>query len=197
MDLDAPDLGNDLITLAPLDETYREALRASDAVEYMWLSLPAIQRGAGFDVYYDHALKSAKRGEYLPFALLDPKQDNRFVGVTAYIEPNRTHRRVQIGYTWLEPYLRGRGVYAAIQRLMIERALDWGAKRMSWPIEAHNERAINAVQALGAVHEGVLRSYERFADGQWVDVAILSMLRDEAREALKRLDMVIAAATEA
>ena len=26
------------------------------AVEYMWLSLPAIQRGAGFDAYYDHVI---------------------------------------------------------------------------------------------------------------------------------------------
>ena len=53
MDLTAPGLENDLIRLEPLTERFREDLRQSGAVEYMWLSMPAIQRGAGFDAYYD------------------------------------------------------------------------------------------------------------------------------------------------
>lgn len=192
MDLTAPGLANDLICLEPLDERFREDLRASGATEYMWLSLPAIQRGAGFDAYYDHVLKRGDDGEMHAFAVLDPNNDNRFVGVTALMYPNKMHRRVRLGYTWIEPHLRGRGVYAAIQKLLIQRALDWGAKRIEWFVEDRNERAVRAIQSIGASKEGVLRQYEKFADGEWVDVAVLSMLRDEAKDSLSRLDAIMA-----
>jgi len=192
MDLNAPGLKNDLIRLEPLDERFREHLRASDAVNSIWLSLPAIQRGAGFDSYFDHVLKRGENGEVYGFALLDPNDEDRFVGVTALLNPNKMHRRVQLGYTWLEPHLRGRGVYAATQQLLIQRALEWGAKRIEWYVEDRNTRAIRAIQAIGAKKEGVLREYEKFADGEWVDVAVLSMLRDEAKEAIRRLSVIMA-----
>mgnify|MGYP001795013765 CR=1 FL=1 len=192
MDLTAPGLENEFIRLAPLDEQFREDLRSSDATEHMWSSLPAIQRGAGFDAYYDHVLRQAKMGELYAFAILDPSDKNRFVGVTALANPNKMHRRVRLGYTWLEPHLRGRGINAAIQKLLIERALDWGAKRIEWFVEEPNTRAIRAIEALGAIREGVLRQYEKFADGEWVDVVVLSMVRDEAKEALRRLGLIMA-----
>lgn len=192
MDLSAPGLENDLICIEPLDERFREHLRASEAVHSIWQSLPAIQRGAGFDAYYDHVLKSGERGDLFGFALLDPNDHRRFVGVTALISPNKMHRRVRLGYTWLEPHLRGRGIYAAIQKLLIERALDWGAKRIEWYVEDRNERAIRAIQSIGAMKEGILREYEKFADGEWVDVAVLSMVRDEGKEALRRLSLIMA-----
>lgn len=192
MDLNAPGLSNDLIRLEPLSERFREHLRASDAVNSIWLSLPAIQRGAGFDAYYDHVLKQSETGELFGFALLDPADNDRFVGVTALLDPNKMHRRVRLGYTWLEPHLRGRGVYAAIQQLLIQRALDWGAKRIEWYVEDRNTRAIRAIEAIGARKEGVLREFEKFADGEWVDVAVLSMLRDEAKEAIGCLSLIMA-----
>ena len=161
----------------------------------MWLSLPAIQRGAGFDAYYDHVIKRGDDGEMHGFALLDPNDGNRFVGVTALMYPNKMHRRVRLGYTWIEPHLRGRGVYAAIQKLLIQRALDWGAKRIEWHVEDRNDRAVRAIQAIGATKAGVLRQYEKFADGEWVDVAVLSMLRDEAKDAIGRLDAIMADAS--
>lgn len=193
MDLSAPGLKNDLIRLEPLTERFREDLRNSGAIEYMWLSLPAIQRGAGFDSYFDHVLKQGDAGEVLGFALLDPNDNGRFVGVTALMYPNKMHRRVRLGYTWLEPHLRGLGVYAAIQKLLIQRALDWGAKRIEWYVEERNTRAIRAIESIGALKEGVLREYEKFADGEWVDVTVLSMLRDEAKSAVHRLDAIMAA----
>lgn len=196
MELNAPGLANDLIRLEPLDERFREDLRASDAVDSIWMSLPAIQRGAGFDSYYDHVLKNGRQNDLYGFALLDPNDGDRFVGVTAFIEPNKMHRRIRLGYTWLEPHLRGHGIYAATQKLLIQRALDWGAKRIEWYVEDRNTRAIRAIESIGATKEGVLREYEKFADGEWVDVAVLSMLRDDAKEALTRLTKIMAA-TEA
>ncbi len=187
MELSAPCLETEEIRLEPLSEAFREVIRDTGAVDFMWISLPAIERGAGYDVYFNYSLKASLEGTIPSFMVLDKTDNNRFVGTTAFIEPNKIHRRIQLGYTWLEPKLRGKGVYPQIQMLMIQRALEWGAKRLEWPIEAHNERAIRATEALGAQNEGTLRNYMKFAEGAWVDVTILSMMRDEAKEAVRRL----------
>ena len=191
MDLDTPEMATARIKLELLNETHREPLRATDAIEFMWQSMPVIQRGSGFDAYFDYMLKCQKAQDAVPFAIVCP-DTGRLVGVTAFIQPNRLHRRVEIGYTWIDESMRGKGIFQLLQYLMIERALEWGARRIGWQVEAHNERAIRAIEALGAVREGTLRNYARFSDGTWVDIAILSMLRDEAKAALHRLSARLA-----
>ncbi len=187
MDLTAPGLENQLVRLEPLSEAHREILRSSNAVEYMWQSMPAIQRGAGYDAYFDFVLRNGKHDDLIAFAVIAP-EDGRLIGVTAFIDPNRTHRRVEIGYTWIDEAMRGRGIFRALQSLLITRAVMWGARRIGWRVEARNQRAIRAIEALGARREGILRNYSRFADGTWVDIAVLSLLRDEAKAAVMRID---------
>lgn len=191
MDLSAPGLENARIRLVVMAEEHRELLRNTSAVEHMWNSMPAIQRGAGFDAYYDYMLQCAKVNQALSFVIMCAKTSH-FIGVTAYLFPDKMHRRVLISYTWIDEPFRGKGVYKAVQALLIQRALDWGARRIGWNVEASNERAINAIQSIGAKHEGVLRSYSRFADGTWADIAMLSLLRDEAKAVVKRLNAELA-----
>lgn len=187
MDLTAPGLENAHIRLVVMTEEYRDVLRNTSAVEHMWNSMPAIQRGAGFDAYFDYMLQCAKTGQAISFVILCARTGH-FIGVTAYLFPDKMHRRVLISYTWIDEPFRGKGVYKAVQALLIQRALDWGARRIGWNVEARNTRAINAIESLGAKHEGVLRQYSRFADGTWADIAMLSLLRDEAKAVVKRLN---------
>lgn len=187
MELSAPHLENARVRLELMTEAHREMLRATDAVEHMWQSMPAIQRGAGFDAYFDYMLRCEKTAEAVPVIVIDRETD-RFIGVSAFLDPNKVHRRVIIGFTWIDAAMRGKGIYKAVQHVMIKRAIEWGARRIEWKVEAHNARAVNAIKGLGAAHEGTLRKYSRFADGTWVDVAVLSLLRDEAKLTVKTLE---------
>ena len=135
MELNAPGLMNELICLDPLAEEHRESLRATSAVDHMWMSMPAIQRGAGFDTYFDYTLKGAKSGDALAMALLDPNDGDRFVGVTAFLDPSKLHRRVRLGYTWLAEHLRGKGVFdAGVYEgvVTLERGAGDSKKTNSW-----------------------------------------------------------------
>lgn len=187
MDLAAPGLENAIIRLEPLCEDHRERLRATDISRHMWESMPAIQRGAGFDAYFDHMLRGARDKEAVPFVVFDQKTD-KLVGVTAYLDPVRTHRRVMIGYTWVDPSMRRRGLFRTIQCLLIKRAILWGARRIGWQVEARNKLAVQAIEALGAKYEGTLRNYARFADGTWIDLCLLSLLRDEAKAIVLKME---------
>ncbi|MEL6702109.1 MAG: GNAT family N-acetyltransferase, partial [Pseudomonadota bacterium] len=83
MELGAPGLHNELVELRPLTEQHREPLHACGAEDAMWASMPAIERGAGFDVYFDHVLRAKKDGTVVPFAISDTASGN-FIGVCSF-----------------------------------------------------------------------------------------------------------------
>lgn len=192
MELDAAGLENAFVRMEAFGPQHRQTLHESGAVDAMWTWMPMISTGTNYDSYFDHALLQAKRGEMIPFAMFRPGTDE-FLGVAAYLDPNRTHRRIQITHIWLVPDVRGNGVFLATQALMIQRALDWGARRIVWLADERNAVAKGAFRKLGAHEEGLAREYQRMTDGHWANMIVFSMLRSEAKEALVRLTDRLAA----
>lgn len=193
MDLDASNLSNSTVRLEAFGPEHRQILFESGGVDAMWNWMPVIGSGTNYDAYYDHILKQQKLGGIVPFVIYR-QSDDAFAGVAGFLAPSRTHRRVQIGYIWHPKDMRGIGIFAATQALMIQRAIDWRAKRIEWHIATKNEPALAACRSMGAREEGILRSYQRMSDGDWVDVAVFSMLRPEAQAAVKLLNDKVAEA---
>ncbi|MCH2458281.1 MAG: GNAT family N-acetyltransferase, partial [Henriciella sp.] len=92
-----------------------------------------------------------------------------------------------IGYNWVEPALRGSAVVEHIHYLVLKRAFQWRARRVAWWLSVKIERAIAAVEKIGAKREGVLRQHTRFADGSWADLVVLSLVGDEIRDSMAML----------
>ena len=183
MNLDAPGLENALVKMDVFAERHVPELRASSAVEAMWASMPDIPKGTNFDAYADHVLKSREKGLMVPWVIYR-QSDGAFAGVVAFENMSRVHRRVRISHYWHPEELRGTGIFQASQALLIERAVDWGTRRIAWLVPDWNEAALAAVRSLGAREEGVLRSFVRLADGTFANMVVLSLLRDEAKAAL-------------
>ena len=186
MRLDEKGFHNDVVRLDMLEEGDRARLEVSDAVQSMWDWLPVIPKGTNFHAYVDFMLAMKKQGNIIPFSITR-QSDNAFAGVIAYLDVSRTHRRVGIGYVWHPPEMRGTVVPVATQMAMIGRAFGARMRRIEFPIAAGNERAIRALERLGARQEGVLRRYMRLADGSWSDLAILSLVDAEIRAAIDLL----------
>lgn len=148
--------------------------------------MPVIATGTNIDAYFDHSLKMGKLGTGQVMAAMR-ESDERLVGLSAFLNPNRMNRRTRIGYNWIEPALRGSEVVDHIQYLMLKRAYQWRARRVAWWLSRKNERAIAAVEKIGAQREGVLRQHTRFADGSWADLVVLSLVGDEIRDAMATL----------
>lgn len=190
MELGAPGLETSLLKLEPLAEDHREAMAASSAVNDMWQLMPIIPNGNTIDAYFDHTLKMSELGTGQGMAII-LKSTQKLVGMAAYILPNRLHRRVRIGYTWLEVSQRGTGVSKHVQYLMVKRAMQWRARRVEWLMSVRSGRAIAHLDRSGAHREGVLRKYSRMADGSWADVVVYSLVDDEIRTVLDRLGQEI------
>jgi diamine N-acetyltransferase len=77
---------------------------------------------------------------------------------------------------------RGRGLGREALRLVVDRAFrELGAHRVWLDVLPHNERALRAYQAVGFVHEGVMREAQ-LVNGVHESLAIMSILEHEWAE---------------
>lgn len=190
MELASTGLETSRIRLAPLREGDREEVRQSGAVDDMWTSMVVIASGMTLDAYFNHTLRMAEIGIGLGLTAR-LKSDNSLAGLAAFLLPNRLHRRTRIGYIWIRPDLRGEGLTDHIHYLMLKSAIEWRARRVEWWIPDRNQQALGKVERLGAMREGLLRQHSRFADGSWVNMAVLSLINDEIRATVKRIGQQI------
>ncbi len=88
------------------------------------------------------------------------------VGSTGYLDIDRTHRTLEIGWTWYGIAWQRTGVNTECKYLMMRHSFeDMGARRVSFKTDSRNERSRRAIVRLGAVEEGILRNHRIARDG--------------------------------
>lgn len=102
------------------------------------------------------------------------------VGMIQYYEqddPDYRHAGVDL---FVDPGVHRKGVgRAAVRALVRHVADDLGHHRVIVDPSAANERSVAFFESLGFRRVGVLRRYERRADGTWGDNVLLELLVDE------------------
>src|SRR2546430_14158288 len=80
---------------------HRAGLAEVGRDEELWRWIPSpVRTEEEMAAYIETALGEQERGESLPFAIAD-KTTGRAIGSTRYGNIDRTHHRVEIGWTWL------------------------------------------------------------------------------------------------
>ena len=157
------------------------------ADEQVLTYMPALPgRGLTYKAHQAHILSEAKAERMAPYAVYD-RADGQWIGGATFAKIDRVHRCLGVDFIWLNEAFRTSTYHLAIQALLIERSLDWGAKRLEWRIDNRNTRAIGAIKKIGATTEGVLRASRRMANGEWADMAVFSMVGQELRTGLEEL----------
>ncbi|MGC1491647.1 MAG: GNAT family N-acetyltransferase, partial [Candidatus Acidiferrum sp.] len=91
------------VRLEPLSEKHHAGLSDVGLDEELWRWIPAAVRSPEeMSAYIATALDEQARGVSLPFALVE-KSSDRAIGSTRYGNIDRTHHRVEIGWTWVAP----------------------------------------------------------------------------------------------
>lgn len=169
------------VVLEPLDESHAEELYAALDDEEVWRHVGSPRPGSVTEMA-DHvraALDAHRRGVRMPW-VQRCAVTGAVVGTTSYYQPDAELRTVEIGYTQLgRPWWRT-GINTEAKLLLLTRAFeDLDAVRVTWQTSSLNERSQRAIERLGAVREGTLRSNRRRADGTWRESALYSMLASE------------------
>jgi RimJ/RimL family protein N-acetyltransferase len=156
-----PVLAGSLVRLEPLSESHGPGLMLAaeeDRAAYGFTWVPRAAEVSGY--------VTAQRGRagLTPFAQVRVR-DGQPVGCTAYwglrAWPGRDElRAVEIGFTWLAASAQGTGINAEAKLLLLGYAFETlGVARVDLKTDARNQRSRQAIEALGARFEGVLRSW--------------------------------------
>ncbi len=104
--------------------------------------------------------------------------DGAIAGVLGH-EVDRENRTTTIGY-WLAEDQQGRGLMTAAVKRLLEHAFDeLRLNRVGIEVAPNNPRSRALAERLGFREEGVLREAERFADDDYRDLVLYSMLASE------------------
>lgn len=121
-----------------------------------------------------------------------------WVGASGYLTPDPANRRVEIGFSWLEPAHRGGAANPAAKRLLLGHAFEQlGCERVEFKTDARNALSRRALAKLGAREEGVHRHHMLMPDGHWRDSVYASILRAEWPDVRARLDARLASCDSA
>lgn len=154
------------VTAEHVDDLVR--IRRTDAVHHAWRSVDTdLARGWPFD-----------DPETVCFAVL---VEGRVAGLVQYgeeEEPDYRHASIDI---FLDPAVHGRGVGRDAVRTVARHLVhDRGHHRIVIDPAADNAAAIRCYAAVGFKPVGIMRAYERDADGDgWHDGLLMDLLADE------------------
>ncbi|MDR9505191.1 GNAT family protein [Brevibacillus agri] len=109
------------------------------------------------------------------------QESGEMVGSCGFNSFDFEHGRTEIGYDLGSPYW-GKGYATEAVRAVIGYGFsELGLNRVEAKVEPDNRGSIRVLSKLRFVEEGLLRQYEK-SNGQFVDLLIFSLLRDEWTE---------------
>ena len=129
--------------------------------------------------YVDRALKEKADGVSLPLATVHC-ESGCVVGSTRFGNIDRENRKVEIGWTWIDPAWQRTFVNTEAKLLMLTHAFEtWKCIRVELKTDALNARSRAAMLRIGAKEEGTLRNHMITESGRYRDSVYFSIIESE------------------
>lgn len=178
--------------LVPLSPEHASALATAASDGELWnLWYANVPEPAGMGREIDRRLSLQQAGAMLPFTVLDAAGVP--VGMTAYLNVDAVHRRVEIGGTWYARRMQRTVLNTACKRLLLAHAFEaLDCIAVEFRTSTHNAASRRAIERLGAKLDGVLRHHVRHRDGSLRDTCVYSITAPEWPAARARLDALLA-----
>jgi RimJ/RimL family protein N-acetyltransferase len=178
------------VRLEPLEVAHAAALVAAAADGDVWklwyVAVADLEPGREGE-YIEAAMEGLRNGSQLPWVVRE-LSTNQIVGSTRYHDIVRDIDRVEIGFTFYAQRWQRTHVNTACKLLLLEHAFDTlGCQVVGFRVDNLNSRSQQAVEALGARKDGVIRHFQRRRDGSARDTHIYSILPTEWPEVREHL----------
>jgi RimJ/RimL family protein N-acetyltransferase len=139
------------------------------------------------------ALKDQANGIALPFVTID-RASNTVVGSTRFGNIDRANRRVEIGWTWINPQWQRTYINTEAKYLMLRHAFEtWQCIRVELKTDSLNEKSRNAMLRIGAKEEGTLRNHMVTYSGRLRHSVYFSIIDSEWPQVKANLEAKMAA----
>ena len=129
--------------------------------------------------YIAIALQAKAEKQRYAFAIFD-KKTNGYAGSTSFANISDKDARLEIGYTWISYAHQRTGLNSAMKYLMLQYAFEnLEYMRVELRADSRNVQSRTAMERIGALYEGSLRSHMVLPDGYRRDTVCYSILADE------------------
>jgi N-acetyltransferase len=171
------------MTLGHVDALARIGLEAE-----LWRWTPtAVTSLDDMRTYVSTALSELQCGLALPFVVID-RASGLVIGSTRYANISATHRRLEIGWTWLAPIHQRTGANTEAKLLLLTHAFETlGTIRVEFKTDVLNQKSRQALLRIGAVEEGTFRKHIITDSGRVRDTVYFSILDTEWPDIRARL----------
>jgi RimJ/RimL family protein N-acetyltransferase len=178
--LDPVSLSGRHVTLEPLSMAHLPGLEAAgaDPVISRWFPKPVHGTGA-MRAFIEEGAQMQAEGKSLPFAIRTVR-DGALVGSTRYANYEAAHRRLEIGWTWLNPAVQRSAVNSECKYLLLKHAFEaLGLNRVELKTDALNEKSRAAIARIGGVEEGTFRQHMVVGGGRLRDTVYFSIIKPD------------------
>jgi RimJ/RimL family protein N-acetyltransferase len=178
--------------LEPLAKAHLAGLAEVGLDEELWRWIPVPVRTVDeMAAYIETALGEQERGISLPFAILE-KATGRAIGSTRYGNIDRTHHRVEIGWTWVARDWQRTAANTEAKYLLLKHAFETlGCMRVELKTDSLNQRSRAAILRIGALEEGVFRNHMITASGRIRHTVYFSIINSEWPGVKARLESML------
>jgi RimJ/RimL family protein N-acetyltransferase len=155
------------VRLAPVDESHLDQLSLWSAEEDIWryMTFAHLASREELQTWIAIAMDANERGTEMNFAIIDDANQSA-IGTTSFYRVVPEHKRLELGKTWLGAPYRRTHINTAAKYLLLHHAFETLlANRVELNTDARNLRSQRAMERLGAVRDGVLRSHTIMRDG--------------------------------
>ncbi len=168
------------VRLEPLAKGHLAGLAEVGLCEELWRWIPTpVRTPEEMAAYIEAALNEQERGLALPFAIVE-KATGRAIGSTRYANIDRTHRRVEIGWTWVAREWQRTSINTEAKYLLLRHAFETlGCMRVELKTDSLNERSRAAILRIGAREEGIFRNHMITASGRVRHTVYFSIIDSE------------------
>ncbi len=180
------------VRLEPLAKAHLAGLAQVGLEEELWRWIPVpVRTVEEMAAYIETALQEQERGVSLPFALIE-KATGRAIGSTRYGNIDRTHRRVEIGWTWVAREWQRTAVNTEAKYLLLKHAFETlGCIRVELKTDSLNEKSRAAILRIGAREEGIFRNHMITAKGRIRHTVYFSIVDPEWPAVKARLESLL------
>lgn len=168
------------VRLDPLSMNHLAGLCEVGLDPELWrIALSVIESEEDMKKYIATALQWQVEGTALPFAIVE-RSSGTVVGSTRFANIDRTHRRLEIGWTWIARPWQRTPINTEAKYLMLTHAFETlGCIRVELKTDSLNEKSRKAMLRIGAKEEGTLRNHMITQGGRIRHSVYFSITNDE------------------
>ena len=180
MDVVPVTLNGRIVRLEPLDRGHYAGLLEVGVDPELWRwTIEYIDSPERLTEYLDAALRARDDGSQLPFVTIE-QASGRPIGSTRFLNIDRYHHRLEIGYTWVAGPWQRSGANVEAKLLQLTHAFETlGCRRVEFKTDSLNEKSRAALLGIGASHEGIFRNHMISQGGRMRHSAYYSVIDTE------------------